>query len=57
MLLENDTIIKDWNSVAEIFNEFFVNIVEHITGKKPTTFTFDPNLGEIEQIISHYETI
>ena len=55
MLLENNEIIKRKEQVASIFNQFFVNIVEHTTNIKPETFQFTGNNDSIDQIINYYK--
>ena len=55
MLLENNNIIKEKEQVASIFNEFFVNIVEHTTKQKPEIFQFTSNTDKIDQIINYYK--
>ena len=34
MLEENGDLIKDDKKISDLFNDFFVNIIEHSTGKK-----------------------
>ena len=37
MLEENNIIIRDYKEIANIFNDFFVNIIERSTGKTGAT--------------------
>ena len=34
-IVKNDTIITDDQELSELFNEYYVNIVENTSGKKP----------------------
>ena len=52
MLEENDHLIKDEKKISNLFNDFFVNVIELSTGKKPTTSGKDKSL---EKIISNYK--
>ena len=52
MLEENDDLIKDDKKISNLFNDFFVNIIERSTGKKPTASGKDKSL---EEIISSYK--
>ena len=52
MLEENDDLIKDDKKISNLFNDFFVNIIERSTGKKPATSSKDKSL---EEIISTYK--
>ena len=52
MLEENDDLIKDDKKISDLFNDFFVNIIERSKGKKPTTSSKDKSL---EEIISTYK--
>ena len=52
MLEENNTIIRDNKEIANIFNDFFVNIIERSTGKKVDTSSKNES---IENIILKYK--
>ena len=52
MLEENNDLIKDDKKISNLFNDFFVNIIERSTGKKPATSSKDKSL---EEIISTYK--
>ena len=47
MLEENNTIIRDDKEIADIFNDFFVNIIERSTGKKVNTSSKNESIGNI----------
>ena len=47
MLEENDDLIKDDKNISNLFNNFFVDIIERSTGKKPTAFGKYKSLEEI----------
>ena len=52
MLEEHNTIIRDDKEIANIFNDFFVNIIERSTGKKVDTSSKNES---IENIILKYK--
>ena len=52
MLEENEDLIKGDKKISNLFNDFFVNIIERSTGKKHTTPSKDKS---IEEIISTYK--
>ena len=52
ILEENNTIIKDDMEIANIFNDFFVDIIERSTGKKVDTSSKNES---IENIILKYK--
>ena len=37
MLEENDDLTKDDKKISNLFDDFFVNIIEHSRDKKPAT--------------------
>ena len=52
-LIENDEMIDNEIKIAEIFNEYFVNIVKNlgiVTEKESGTFT-ENNLSEVEMAL------
>ena len=52
-LIENDEMIDNKTKIANIFNEYFVNIVKNLgtlTEKKSETFT-ENNLSEVEKAL------
>ena len=46
-LEENDKIHKTPKNIAEIFNDYFVNIVETTTGKPPPSYQEKVNIPEV----------
>ena len=52
MLEENDYLMKDDKKISNLFNDFFVDMIERSSGKKPTTSSKDKLL---EDIISTYK--
>ena len=55
MLEEKGEIIKDKHKISNIFNEYYINIVEHSTSKKHVPFQFTGKISEIDQIVNHYK--
>lgn len=56
MLLEENEIIRDKKQVADIFNNFYINIVESTTGKAlPEQVNGDENTDIIAAIIDKYK--
>ena len=52
-LVENDAMIDDDPKIAQIFNEYFVNIVKKlgISTKEQTTYSETKQLSEVEMAI------
>ena len=48
ILDENETLINDSFDITNIMNNYFVNVVEHTTGKKPRELACDES-GNISQ--------
>ena len=50
ILEENGNLIKDNKELSEIFNNFYVNIVESTTGKKPMASNLPSNCSHDEEL-------
>ena len=57
ILDENGELIKDNREISEILNDFFVNIVEQITGMKPSQVSFSKTDSVDEQLAIIIEKI
>ena len=58
-LIHNDKTIRDEKEVAETLNQAHINILEHTTGKKPTSVLHDTNTelsSAIDLLINKYDT-
>ena len=55
VLEENNKLIKDPNQIANIFVDYYTNILEISTGKPPVDIPIPENEDLIETILSHYE--
>ena len=53
-LEEENELIRDPEKIANIFNEYYTNIVEYATGSSPIQIPLS-NGDIIEDILSHYE--
>ena len=54
LLDENSTLIKDHKTIANIFNEYYTNIVEYATGHPPVHVPLTPDGDNIAEILNHY---
>ena len=54
MLLEKGEIIRDRKKVADLMNEYYINIIENTTGKKVEAFDYDEQKYIIEEICNNY---
>ena len=58
ILEENGKLIEDSGDVSEVLNEFYINIVEQTTGKKPPV-PFHKNVSsaeeEIDRLVEKYK--
>ena len=54
---ENDTIHENPTNIAEIFNDYFVNIVEITTGKPPPSYQEKVNIPEVLDKYSTHPSI
>ena len=52
---ENSELIKDPTEIANIFNEYYTNIVQHATGNPPVQIPITENGNKIDDIMSYYE--
>ena len=55
LLEENGELVKDQKQIADIFCDYYTNIVNHATGNPPVQIPFRQNSDVIEDILSHYE--
>ena len=55
LLEENGELVKDQKQIADIFCDYYTNIVKHATGNPPVQIPFRQNSDVIEDILSHYE--
>ena len=58
-LIHNDKTIRDEKEAAETLNQAHINILEHTTGKKPTSVLHDTNTelsSAINLLINKYDT-
>ena len=55
MLLENNEIVRDELKIAEIFNDYFVNIVERTSSKNEGYIKPKTTVDSIETIINDYK--
>ena len=51
----DDELITDKKKVANSFNKYFINIIEHSTGKAQDEFNLDPSKDTVKQIIETYK--
>ena len=51
---KNGELINDKKDVANLFNNYFINIIENSTGQKLEKFNFDPLRDTIDQITHIY---
>jgi len=56
ILEENNVLVRDPNSIGDIFIEYYTNIVEHATGIPPVNIPSPENGDLIDTILSHYES-
>ena len=54
LLEEDSTLIKDHTQIANIFNEYYTNIVEYATGQPPVQVPLTPDGDNIEEILNYY---
>ena len=58
-IVKNDTIITDDQELSELFNEYYVNIVENTSGKKPCgvadTTDIDDDRHIVKLILEKYK--
>ena len=52
---DNGKLVNDKKEVANLFNTYFINIIENSTGKAAQTFKFDDIKPKINQIIEAYQ--
>ena len=52
---DNGELINDRKKVANLFNNYFINIIENSTGKALPQFTFSPLQETMDQIIEAYK--
>ena len=57
MLEENNIIIRDDKEIANIFNDFFVNIIERSTGKKVDTSSKNESIENLILIYKDHPSI
>ena len=59
-LLENNVLTSNENEIANIFNEYYINVIKYTTGKVPISIADDQIVeigfdGIIDEIIERYE--
>ena len=54
LLLENGVIERDRKKVGQHFNDYFINIIENSTGKKPEIIEYSSGNDIIEEICKNY---
>jgi len=54
LLEEDSTLIKDHTQIANIFNEYYTNIVEYATGQPPVQVPLTPDGDHIAEILNYY---
>ena len=56
ILEEKGKIIKDPREISEIFNNYYINIVEKTTGNPPINVPLLNNGDLVDNILNYYET-
>ena len=57
IVLQNGKLITDKKRVANLFNNYFINIIENSTGKKLNHPILDPLTDPIDQITETYKNL
>ena len=55
ILEENNKLIQDDKEIAEIFNEYYTNILKYTTGSDPETVPLENSADSIEAISEYYK--
>ena len=55
MLKKDDSVVTEGKEIADIFNNYYINIVEKSTGLKPNALEERNGLSQIHDIINKYE--
>ena len=55
IISKDGALINDKKTVANLFNDYYVHIIENTTGEKLNIFPFDPLMDPIDQILDTYK--
>ena len=55
IIAKDGVLINDKKMVANLFNDYYIHIIENSTGEKLNPFPLDPLMDPIDQILKTYE--